>query len=717
MKEAVTRHVEVFADVTSDFGKGIKKTIKRHTSEMRGFARSVSELFDVEDLLKSIHQITNPSETRKSSNIIHQPIDWSHSRPPSIIEPSDDLALFSATVSKPETSDSNNPNTLRPVQKSNTLLRQNSAPASSDYHDTGTCHNPDYRHSIPNGSTHNLNKKSFQGSSKNLGNSPLSMSSSISFEDYSPLGSPYKESTSRSSTPSSRKTITRQKSFVKEEFFVNDKQRHTAAINSKEFTPRSKTPSSSSVESSTSNRLEYHDLARPNATEQQSKLSIYRSPAVQNTFHNQEHPLSVKPSRKRSGSHPVSQEHPSTQYPVAHNRSSVLCHATNFVDYSLVNHTAPREYIAVRSEHYPDTQQAPKQHPSKVDRKSASNAYDKKGMQVKSRSYTNPEYLQRDLISDGVVPQGSHKSPYRRMTYSEAYLRDPYIRSRESSFDRDNVPQPHHQQPRYQNEVNDHRLPDWSSLHSAKYTFDDQHHHNHHHHQTYKSDPPLAFQEHSRNNYSYHMTSQIIATKDMTHASHMHRHQNGAAHAPRHSKAAFLSRSLSFEHGRNDHHTNNYSSYMTKDNSQVYLEVQSPTYQSRGFSDLQASHTNYYLQPLNQSKSFSNYSDNHLSQLNKQHKNVIGGGAGSNHFLIPDPQPNHIISNTDMQAYPVPYSDNLYIPGSTNHKVPLTRSRSLTNPRKNNHRDNNQPNDLSVATNNSRPVKRSSSFRFFKKNK
>lgn len=89
MKEAAAHQIEVVADATSSFGKGIKKSFKRHSKEVRGFARSFSELVDMEDILKSIHKVAYPSDHAKSSSIIHPTIDWSKYPPGTVIPPSE----------------------------------------------------------------------------------------------------------------------------------------------------------------------------------------------------------------------------------------------------------------------------------------------------------------------------------------------------------------------------------------------------------------------------------------------------------------------------------------------------------------------------------------------------------------------------------------------------------------------------------------------------
>ena len=83
MKEAASHQMEVVADVTKSLGDGLKKSLRTCNKKTCRFTKSVSEFVDVEDILKSIHKLTNPKEyDKRQSNIIHTPIDWSK-HPPS----------------------------------------------------------------------------------------------------------------------------------------------------------------------------------------------------------------------------------------------------------------------------------------------------------------------------------------------------------------------------------------------------------------------------------------------------------------------------------------------------------------------------------------------------------------------------------------------------------------------------------------------------------
>ena len=121
MKEAASHQVEAVTDATNALSKGIRKSFKRHSKEASRFARSLSELVDVEDMLNTIHKAAYRSEHGKSANIIHPPIDWSKHHP-------------SASVpSSTNPSTSANPSKVANSQSSSTKL-----PTDSDQHSSST---------------------------------------------------------------------------------------------------------------------------------------------------------------------------------------------------------------------------------------------------------------------------------------------------------------------------------------------------------------------------------------------------------------------------------------------------------------------------------------------------------------------------------------------------------------------------------------------------
>ena len=82
MKEAACKHIEAIADTAGSCYKGLKKSWKECSKDVRCFARSLSEFLDVEDVLKSVHRGRHPEdEAAKKRSIIHEPIDWSKHPP------------------------------------------------------------------------------------------------------------------------------------------------------------------------------------------------------------------------------------------------------------------------------------------------------------------------------------------------------------------------------------------------------------------------------------------------------------------------------------------------------------------------------------------------------------------------------------------------------------------------------------------------------------
>ena len=80
------------AEATCEFRRGIKKSFKRQKTEASRFCRQMSDIIDVEDILKSIHKARYPNHHHESTVIIHSTIDWSKhpprdSRQPSVDEP------------------------------------------------------------------------------------------------------------------------------------------------------------------------------------------------------------------------------------------------------------------------------------------------------------------------------------------------------------------------------------------------------------------------------------------------------------------------------------------------------------------------------------------------------------------------------------------------------------------------------------------------------
>ena len=83
MKGIAAHQMGAVTDATKSLSKDLQKSIKTCSKEANRFARSLGEIVDVEDILKSIHKATNPDEYEdRKSSVIHKPIDWSK-HPPS----------------------------------------------------------------------------------------------------------------------------------------------------------------------------------------------------------------------------------------------------------------------------------------------------------------------------------------------------------------------------------------------------------------------------------------------------------------------------------------------------------------------------------------------------------------------------------------------------------------------------------------------------------
>ena len=67
--------MEVVSDATSSLSNGLKKSIQTCSKEAAEFARSLGEIVDVEDIVKTIHKVANPEEYEdRKSFIVHKPI-------------------------------------------------------------------------------------------------------------------------------------------------------------------------------------------------------------------------------------------------------------------------------------------------------------------------------------------------------------------------------------------------------------------------------------------------------------------------------------------------------------------------------------------------------------------------------------------------------------------------------------------------------------------
>ena len=72
MKEAAANQMEMVTDATSSLGKGLKKSLKSYSKEAGRFARTISELIDCEDLMKSLHKVAHPGNNFEKQNLSFQ---------------------------------------------------------------------------------------------------------------------------------------------------------------------------------------------------------------------------------------------------------------------------------------------------------------------------------------------------------------------------------------------------------------------------------------------------------------------------------------------------------------------------------------------------------------------------------------------------------------------------------------------------------------------
>ena len=65
-------------DATLSLGESLQKAIKTRSREAGHLKRYVSEFVDAEDILKSVHKLSNPENYENPRpNIIHTPVNWS----------------------------------------------------------------------------------------------------------------------------------------------------------------------------------------------------------------------------------------------------------------------------------------------------------------------------------------------------------------------------------------------------------------------------------------------------------------------------------------------------------------------------------------------------------------------------------------------------------------------------------------------------------------
>ena len=78
VRGAASHRIEVITDATSNFGKGVKKSMKNCTKEAKELLQSVGEFIDIEDIVKTFQKFRHPEifEQRNAANVVHTTIDW-----------------------------------------------------------------------------------------------------------------------------------------------------------------------------------------------------------------------------------------------------------------------------------------------------------------------------------------------------------------------------------------------------------------------------------------------------------------------------------------------------------------------------------------------------------------------------------------------------------------------------------------------------------------
>ena len=114
MKDVAFQQIEAVTDATSSFGLNLKKSIEMCSKEAAEVARSLSEIVDMEDILKSIHKVSNPDDDfdNRKSKIIHHPIGVSSTtveNAKSSTEEKHEDDMINTTISK-ATNEKNNKN-------------------------------------------------------------------------------------------------------------------------------------------------------------------------------------------------------------------------------------------------------------------------------------------------------------------------------------------------------------------------------------------------------------------------------------------------------------------------------------------------------------------------------------------------------------------------------------------------------------------------------
>ena len=69
--------MELVKEAASSLSNGLNKSLNNYRKEARRFSQSLKDLVDPEELIKSIHKATHPSEYETGeASVIHTPIEW-----------------------------------------------------------------------------------------------------------------------------------------------------------------------------------------------------------------------------------------------------------------------------------------------------------------------------------------------------------------------------------------------------------------------------------------------------------------------------------------------------------------------------------------------------------------------------------------------------------------------------------------------------------------
>ena len=94
MKEAASHQMEAVTHTTISLQNCFKKSIRSYKKEVGCFAKSLADIVDGEDILKSIHKAAKPDDYKiRRSKVIHTPIDWSQRSPSSERKNSDENSM------------------------------------------------------------------------------------------------------------------------------------------------------------------------------------------------------------------------------------------------------------------------------------------------------------------------------------------------------------------------------------------------------------------------------------------------------------------------------------------------------------------------------------------------------------------------------------------------------------------------------------------------